>query len=62
MRKPRVLCADDCPSTRALYEGVFAAEGFEVEEACDGTSAVGKITVYRPDAVVLDFQMPGMDG
>ncbi|HEY1698068.1 MAG TPA: response regulator [Polyangiaceae bacterium] len=61
-RRPRVLCADDCPSTRALYRGVFGAEGFDFDEACDGTSAVGKVTVSRPDVVVLDFQMPGMDG
>jgi CheY-like chemotaxis protein len=61
-RRPFVLFADDCESTRALYHGVFGAEGFDVEEACDGTSAVGKVTVCRPDAVVMDYQMPNMNG
>jgi CheY-like chemotaxis protein len=61
-RRPRVLVIDDCPSTRAVYRGVFGADGFDVDEAGDGTSAVEKACLHHPDVVVVDYNMPEMDG
>src|SRR5580693_1391092 len=57
-----VLVADDSPDTRAVYYGFFDAEGFLVEEASDGLAAIAKAIISRPDAIVLDYSMPRMDG
>lgn len=60
----RVLVADDHPVVRAGIAGLLAAEpGIEVVgEATDGEQAVALAAVLRPDVVVMDLRMPGMDG
>lgn len=60
----RVLVADGSPTARAvLVEVLRTASGFEVvAEAEDGFAAVGLAKAHRPDVVVLDLWMPGLDG
>ena len=58
----RVLVADDHPDTRIILRHYFEAMGFDVEEAHDGAEALALIRADHPDAVVLDIQMPQMDG
>ena len=58
----RILVVDDDASVRALVRDVLEVEGYEVELADDGFSALRRIEAGRPDAVVLDVMMPGMDG
>ena len=60
MRK--ILVVDDDPSVRALVRDVLEVEGYAVELAEDGFAALRKIEQERPDCVVLDVMMPGMDG
>jgi DNA-binding response OmpR family regulator len=58
----RVLVVDDDPSVRALVRDVLELEGHVVELAVDGYAALRAAAAARPDAVVLDVLMPGMDG
>lgn len=60
----RLLVADDHPVVRDGLSSLFAREaGFEVlGEAADGTEAVQLAERLRPDVVLMDLRMPGMDG
>ena len=58
-----VLIVDDHPSFRASARALLEAEGFEViGEAEDGASAYASIKRLHPDVVLLDVQLPDMDG
>ena len=57
-----VLVVDDDPAVRRLVFETLRKEGVELREAADGESALAEITKKRPDAVVLDLIMPGLDG
>lgn len=60
-RKPRLLIVDDQPiNIQALYQ-VFAAD-YQVFMATSGPQALGICRDQHPDLVLLDIQMPGMDG
>jgi len=61
-RRMRVLVADDTESVRALYDKLLTAEGYHVIAAADGIAALDAIRVQRPDVIVLDVGMPGVDG
>ena len=58
----RILIADDDSLVRGSLAGVLESEGFVVDEASDGTEAVGHATAHAPDLVLLDLKMPKMDG
>ena len=60
MRK--ILVVDDDPSVRGLVRDVLEVEGYDVALAEDGFAALRRIDATRPDCVVLDVMMPGMDG
>jgi CheY-like chemotaxis protein len=58
----RILIVDDDDNQRLLYRELFEDEGYEVVDAADGRAALACIGRDLPDAVVLDINMPGMDG
>ncbi|MFJ5995614.1 response regulator transcription factor [Streptomyces sp. NPDC092370] len=58
----RILIVDDEPAVREALQRSLAFEGYGTEVAVDGADALDKASVYRPDLVVLDIQMPRMDG
>ena len=59
----RVLIVDDHPLTRDALSALLAQQGFDVVgEAEDGASAIAEAAALRPDIVLLDLTMPGMDG
>jgi DNA-binding NarL/FixJ family response regulator len=60
----RLLIADDHPVVRDGLSGMFAAEpGVEVVgEASDGAEAIRLAEALRPDVILMDLQMPGVDG
>jgi CheY-like chemotaxis protein len=58
----RVLIADDEPITRLLVKVLLERENFEVLEARNGDEAVTMATSQRPDLLLLDLNMPVMDG
>jgi len=57
-----VLIVDDDESILDLLEHVVKKEGFKVERAEDGQEALRKVETSVPDAIVLDFMLPGMGG
>jgi two-component system OmpR family response regulator len=61
-RMPRVLVVDDEESITQLVATVLRYEGFEVECAADGRSAVRTARTFQPDLVVLDVMLPDWDG
>jgi CheY-like chemotaxis protein len=58
----RVLVVDDSKDSTDAMEMLLAAWGFEGRAALDGPSALQIAESFRPDAVILDIAMPGMDG
>lgn len=62
MKEGRVLVVDDEPMLRETLGRVLTDEGYVVDEAVDGESALARIDEHRPDAILLDLMMPGMNG
>jgi DNA-binding NarL/FixJ family response regulator len=61
--RARVLIVDDHTSFRTFARRLLVAEGFDVVgEAADGASALSAAGALRPDVVLLDVQLPGVDG
>jgi CheY-like chemotaxis protein len=58
----RVLVVDDDAIVRALAERSLAGAGFEVTTLADGRGVVEAFVAQRPDAVLLDVMLPGLDG
>ena len=58
----RVLVVDDDPGVRDSLRRSLAFNGYEVELAEDGQRALTAIALRRPEAVILDVMMPGLDG
>ena len=58
----KILIADDEPDLLELLQLNLKVEGHDVQTACDGTQALEQALARRPDLVVLDVMMPGMDG
>jgi DNA-binding response OmpR family regulator len=58
----KVLVADDSVVVRRLVAARMIADGHSVIEAADGQAAVEEAVRERPDVIVLDRQMPKMDG
>jgi len=58
----RVLIVDDSPVTRELVRDVLEPQGHEILEAADGLSALREIEAGRPQVVLLDIEMPWLDG
>lgn len=62
LQSPLVLVTDDNVQARMLLRRIFERENYRVEEASDGQEAVEKARDLRPDLILMDIQMPGMDG
>jgi DNA-binding response OmpR family regulator len=58
----RLLIADDDPDMLAAYASFFEAHGYAVQTAEDGVGALAVYYDLRPDVVILDIEMPRMDG
>jgi len=62
MKKPQILLVDDDAGLRELITLRLQANGFKVDAVDSGEAALGQLAVTRPDAVLTDMQMSGMDG
>ncbi len=59
---PKVLHIEDDPANRLLVRKLLTPAGFEVIEAADGLEGIRKASAERPDLVLVDIAMPGLDG
>ncbi len=59
---PDVLIVDDEPQVRHVVATYLEREGFNVRSAADGQEALAEIAKKRPDAMVLDLMLPGVNG
>ena len=60
--KYKLLIAEDDVSLRHIVSAFFIKNGFEVDQAADGTEACSLVMNNRYDAIILDIMMPGKDG
>src|SRR6202012_2578204 len=58
----RILIADDATSSRELLRSILEASGHGVEEAENGQQVLPTTEPFRPHLVILDLQMPRLDG
>ena len=61
-RCPLIIVVDDDQEMLTLVRRVLELEGYRVAVACDGSSALALLEECRPDLVILDIMMPGLDG
>jgi len=60
--RPRVLLVDDYPDAREMYTEYLQYSGFEVVEAGNGIEALERAVDMTPDIILMDVQMPEVDG
>ena len=58
----RILVVDDDPMVASTIQRVLRPEGYDVDVALGGAAALDQVSERRPDLVVLDLMMPGIDG
>ncbi len=59
---PHILVAEDDPDIRANLARLLRLEGYRVSTATDGGAAMAAVAAERPDLVLSDLMMPGVDG
>ena len=62
MSRPRVLVVEDDESIRQFIEMALNDDGFEVVVAEEGAAALEAAARFRPQVILLDMRMPGVDG
>lgn len=58
----KIAIIEDDPVINQMYRMKFEADGFEVQLADNGKRGVALVEAFRPDIILLDLQMPEMDG
>jgi CheY-like chemotaxis protein len=58
----RILIVDDNPTNLKLVTYLVKAQGYEVDTAGDAEAALTAIAAHRPDLILMDLQLPGIDG
>jgi two-component system, cell cycle response regulator DivK len=62
MTPARVLIVDDNPMNVAISQVVLAAADFEIDSAVNAIEARQRVAAFKPDLILMDVQMPGMNG
>jgi CheY-like chemotaxis protein len=62
MRDATVLIVDDNPVNLKLAAYLLASKGYDVETAVDAVSAMAALRARKPRVILMDLQLPGMDG
>ena len=60
--KPRILVVDDEPLNVKLFAAILSSESYDIIRAFNGEQALTKVNEVRPDLILLDIMMPGVDG
>ncbi|MBI4589425.1 MAG: response regulator [Candidatus Rokubacteria bacterium] len=62
MAGERILLVEDNPQNRRLAQFLLKSRGYVVYEAATGEEALELATTHRPDLILMDLQLPGLDG
>ena len=62
VKTPLILVVDDYADNREMYSAYLRFQGLEVVEAANGTEALDHAFQRKPDLVVMDLSLPGVDG
>ncbi|WP_310260491.1 response regulator [Fictibacillus barbaricus] len=62
MMSAKILIVDDQYGIRILLNEIFQKEGYKTYQAANGVQALSIVEKDRPDLVILDMKIPGMDG
>jgi two-component system cell cycle response regulator DivK len=57
-----ILVVEDHEDNRQILRDMLSAAGYEMVEAHDGEQALEKVAASRPDLILMDIQLPGIDG
>lgn len=57
-----ILIVDDNPANLKLARVLLGSDGYDVRTASDAEEALAVLTDFRPDVILMDIQLPGMDG
>ncbi len=60
--QPTLLVVDDEPEINKLVERMFEKRGYRVLAAADGAEALARVEAERPDLIILDLNLPKIDG
>ena len=60
--QPFILIVDDNPTNLSVLSAALKAAGYKVRMAVDGEDALAQVTRHRPELILLDIEMPKMDG
>ncbi|HEX6069222.1 MAG TPA: response regulator [Longimicrobiaceae bacterium] len=60
--RKRILIVEDSEDTRFVYSAILSLDGYEVLEAPNGETGVAIAVEHRPDLIITDINMPGMNG
>ncbi len=59
----KVMLIDDSKTMRNIQRNILAQAGHtDIEEACDGQDALSKVSAFAPELLLVDWNMPNMDG
>jgi two-component system cell cycle response regulator DivK len=58
----KILIIEDNENNRSLFRDILTFHGYEVSVAADGREGVALARELKPDLILMDIQMPGMDG
>ncbi|TVQ33277.1 MAG: response regulator [Phycisphaeraceae bacterium] len=59
----KILLVDDSKTMRNIQKSVLTQMGHtQIEEACDGQDALSKVGAFQPELLLVDWNMPNMDG
>jgi len=58
----RILVVEDQEDLRAILRDFLTSAGYDIVEASDGIEGVAKARSARPDIILMDIQLPGLDG
>jgi CheY-like chemotaxis protein len=62
MKTQPILIVDDNESNLRLMQAILDAEGYPVKSAIDAEEALAMLESWQPDLILMDIQMPGIDG
>jgi CheY-like chemotaxis protein len=62
MSAEKILIVDDNPQNLKLARVLLSGEGYDVRTAPDAEDALAALSSFHPDLILMDLQLPGMDG